>query len=99
MRLAGRDMALRILAASQTGLRRPGKRLTRRAAGMIGASLLLAIVFASQATAATFTATEGAPFSGALATANCVVSNTPTPPTITWGDGTISAASYPTPPG
>jgi hypothetical protein len=66
---------------------------------MIGASLLLAIVFASQATAATFTATEGAPFSGALATANCVVSNTPTPPTITWGDGTISAASYPTPPG
>ena len=77
---------------------RPGKRLIRRAACSFGASLLLAIVFASQARAA-FTATEGAQFSGALATANCVVSNTPTPPTILWGDGTSSAASYPTPPG
>ena len=61
---------------------------------MIGTSLLLAIVFASQATAATFTATEGAPFSGTLATASCTV-NTPTPtPTINWGDGTSSPASF-----
>src|SRR6201986_3256945 len=95
MRLAGRGMALRLLAASRAGLWRPAKRLTRGAAGLIGTSLLLTMVFAPPASAATFTATEGAQFSGALATAGCTLSSTPTP-TINWGDGTSSPASFTT---